>query len=862
MAYTSTNGKVAIPKLDRGPPPLPKVPLNQSREDRVTRACKNCRKRKVRCSGEVPRCTNCQSNKLDCFYEQARRDRLREAIDLNKNFVALFKDLGPQLNERDRKRIQDVIDNAEDDMIDSIPAASSLKLLGKRSRKPSTSRSPNEDNNTKKYGEARVTASVGSNEDLDYLDEDLLRSRESRQTGYVGQVSKVQWLRSVQQQSQNQEGEPFGLPYGPPGSSEHSADQRSEALHQRRRECGFASIRHVTDATFYLDSDSIELDIVINPYELPDPEIAEQLLNCYMETVHGSFPIVPPSFEDQVHRFTSSVRQNRPFQVPDRWRAILNLVFAIGAKYSHMIGTERRGRDRDHLTYMTRASQLLSLNDNVALTSSPDITLVQATAVFSLYFLVIGHVSRAWLTIGVSIRTAMSLGLHLRNEVPATDSSKKEMLAWTWWGLHSIECLVCSITGRPPIIQMEDSTVPFPKVYNRGLSPVSKRRSSSSSKPKSSEASSRTSSSISADEYFISSLHVALLTQKVLSSLYAPRTAIYSWQDIQGKIKSLLKELADWYTRTLEGTSAPGDSNHEQVERERMLLQMHYWSIKILISRPCLCRTERRIKNQSDASADFNNETAKTCVASARALTALFPDIPDLKFVYTKAPWWNVVHIIMQCAGVLLLEVGYQNQHSKDKISEITFDVQKLIAWLRAMGQNDLCADRAHTVLQRILTDVAPFLQSKAHESLTGKAGRESDDAQAHNPFISSVTRQNATHHWDQGEFFNGLGSATGHPHILPSSNHDHQDTVHPANDYIPYDNNALADLCRPNMFGNPFVNSWDEAMPLIELQSVWPNGQSFIPSGSENTGDMYLHPTLTMDQGQGDNQSRHQHLE
>lgn len=269
-------------------------------------------------------------------------------------------------------------------MIESTPATPSLKSLGKRARKPSTNESPERGSPPPKHGEAHVTASVGSNEDLDYLDEDLLRNRESRQTGYVGQNSEVQWLRSIQRQSQNQEGEPFGLSYGPPGASDHDVDERSRALHQRRLENGSAPVRHVTDATFYLDSDNIDLDVVVNPYELPDPEIADQLLDCYMSTVHSSFPIVPASFEDQVRRFTFSLKQNRAFRVPDRWRALLNLVFAIGAKYSHLIGTEWKGPDRDHLVYMTRASHLLGMNDNVALTSVPDLSLVQA--VCCIYF--------------------------------------------------------------------------------------------------------------------------------------------------------------------------------------------------------------------------------------------------------------------------------------------------------------------------------------------------------------------------------------------------------------------------------------------------------------------------------------------
>jgi len=72
---------------------------------------------------------------------------------------------------------------------------------------------------------------------------------------------------------------------------------------------------------------------------------------------------------------------------------------------------------------------------------------------------------------------------------------------------------------------------------------------------------------------------------------------------------------------------------------------MHYWSTKILITRPCLCRTERRIQNESDASASFNVQMASICVTSARQLISLFPEEPDLDFVYVKAPWWSVIHM-------------------------------------------------------------------------------------------------------------------------------------------------------------------------------------------------------------------------
>lgn len=117
---------------------------------------------------------------------------------------------------------------------------------------------------------------------------------------------------------------------------------------------------------------------------------------------------------------------------------------------------------------------------------------------------------------------------------------------------------------------------------------------------------------------------------------------------MQTSIKRLLGELEEWARGTLSGNVVPDDPDELQqarFERERLLLQMHYWSTKILITRPCLCRTERRIKDESDASARFNSETATDCVNSAHQLTALFLNEPDCRFIYEKAPWWNIVHI-------------------------------------------------------------------------------------------------------------------------------------------------------------------------------------------------------------------------
>lgn len=123
----------------------------------------------------------------------------------------------------------------------------------------------------------------------------------------------------------------------------------------------------------------------------------------------------------------------------------------------------------------------------------------------------------------------MSLGLHLRDEVPGSDTSRKETLEKTWWSLQLIETLVSSITGRPPIISIEDTTVPLPKERSQEKQPASKRTSVQAMRM-SREGSSSVNSTIDPDDYLGCNLKLALLIQKALKGLYSPKTATKSWQ--------------------------------------------------------------------------------------------------------------------------------------------------------------------------------------------------------------------------------------------------------------------------------------------------------------------------------------------
>jgi hypothetical protein len=141
--------------------------------------------------------------------------------------------------------------------------------------------------------------------------------------------------------------------------------------------------------------------------------------------------------------------------------------------------------------------------------------------------------------IGISLRHAISLGLHLRNTDPTMFESRRDTLTCTWWTAHSIECLLNIITGRPPVVSEKYCTVPLPNslfekqdssrvmlsLTTRGLVdrlPEQSPRDNSRPLPDESVPSRMS--------YMNSRIGVSLIMREAQGCLYSPRTVTESWE--------------------------------------------------------------------------------------------------------------------------------------------------------------------------------------------------------------------------------------------------------------------------------------------------------------------------------------------
>jgi hypothetical protein len=149
----------------------------------------------------------------------------------------------------------------------------------------------------------------------------------------------------------------------------------------------------ISSYSFWTDNENVDIDFFVDPYDWPQLDIAERLLSCYISKVHDSFPILPrKTFEDQFRKFFTSLANGNALCLSPNWQAILNLVFAISARYSHLSKATWRADARDHLIYQARA-RVFGLDDTT-ITNHPDVPQIQSLGLLAFYWLSVGQVSR------------------------------------------------------------------------------------------------------------------------------------------------------------------------------------------------------------------------------------------------------------------------------------------------------------------------------------------------------------------------------------------------------------------------------------------------------------------------------------
>jgi hypothetical protein len=351
---------------------------------------------------------------------------------------------------------------------------------------------------------------------------------------------------------------------------------------------------------------------------------------------------------------------------------------------------------------------------------------------------------------GSAVRAAVALGIHMRNDSTRTPDTSKEIRYRVWWCLYALEHQLSMLTGRPSSITDGSCTTPLPipieeevfqsqhgssllssemQKYARhpGLLKRSPRnQSAATSSSDRSRAGSKAQSASrspaaqtvdfewsknvppSPSLYFLHHIQLSKIEQSILDRLYTPESMQHTWSAIQSVISELDQSVHTWQRHLPSVFDFKRKQDDQTFVRYRMYLGFAYYSTRIIINRPCLCRLDRKIPHQSAKSRNFNQAAAATCVDSAREMLHMLPDEPNAVGLNRIGPWWDILRYLMQATVVLMLELSFRADHMPEEAESLFEGAKKAVRWLHKLGEENYSARRAWAISNQSLRDTAP----------------------------------------------------------------------------------------------------------------------------------------------------------
>jgi hypothetical protein len=189
--------------------------------------------------------------------------------------------------------------------------------------------------------------------------------------------------------------------------------------------------------------------------QLPERHLADNLVDEYFNRIHYLYPFLHEgSFRAEYENMWTC-----PEQAPHRpsWSALLNVIFAFGCESGDDIAANKVTETVS--PFMDRARTIVLSQ----VFKRGDLELIQAFLLLCYYLQGTLDLNECWNLVGLMIRTAVSIGLHLNPDSLGVSSVEKEVRKRVWWGCFTLDRTLSMEFGRPPSLQPQDAQdVPYP----------------------------------------------------------------------------------------------------------------------------------------------------------------------------------------------------------------------------------------------------------------------------------------------------------------------------------------------------------------------------------------------------------------
>ncbi|KAF8246623.1 hypothetical protein K440DRAFT_474306, partial [Wilcoxina mikolae CBS 423.85] len=391
---------------------------------RTSKACEECRKRKIKCTGKSPvPCEYCRLKRLNCVYRSQARTRRRPNLLMRpppaRNIAQVFDPLG---GGRD-------VDLAVGDVVGSpIEESVYAGVSATYADSPSPSRT------------LQLYYGPSSNFPMIQHINQRLRKSESTPSGDTPATTATTATTATDPSPIEEVDEGLDrFQYRPIFFSKYSDQQDSPYPG------GVGG--GVGDGTGKAAGRIDDSNLLFLSYNL-----ASDFLNKFLMTLQRHLPFVDPASAEELLAILYGNFEARELDIGER--AILLAVLAIGATLTEHAMTWGE-------TLYRRARAVADELDDVV-----NVHVCQLGLLLGHYNSICGKPNSVYLLIGTAMRKALAAGLHkeaLSQSRQSVDFALVQERRLTFWSIYIFEVTICYGLGRPISINDNDINIPYPE---------------------------------------------------------------------------------------------------------------------------------------------------------------------------------------------------------------------------------------------------------------------------------------------------------------------------------------------------------------------------------------------------------------
>ncbi|CRG88784.1 Nitrogen assimilation transcription factor nirA [Talaromyces islandicus] len=290
---------------------------------------------------------------------------------------------------------------------------------------------------------------------------------------------------------------------------------------------------------------------------------------------------------------------------------LLYSILALAARYSDRVDVRSDPGDTSTAgdAYVDRAKALLHQE-----VEAPRVSTVIAAALIALKEMSVDKEPAGWTYIGIAVRMAYNLGLHVDPSKMVQrgflTTQAAEIRSIAWWGCYLVEKLFTVGIGRPSIILERDVHAPLPSI----LSEVDFYPWNND------DTLPQTSCSSYSITTFRNTCEMFRMIARPLDDIYAhPTNSPTQKQNLVTEINLI---LTDFYNKIPSIMRLPSSLSKTPLPPHIYCFHLHYHALSILVHRPFI------VSPPSDPFDNLLNQPAfshlETCTQSAESITLLF----------------------------------------------------------------------------------------------------------------------------------------------------------------------------------------------------------------------------------------------